>query len=187
MSRDNLLPFPRGETFWNGNGVSATDPAGQNVLGKVFRVEDTKYGSAGITLRVVQNLSGAALTGVNAGRGVRYTGAVTGLSRKVAGYVAAQGAYGVPIDDAYSGTTISANDIFYVVEEGYCKVKASLPTTASTTMSINSAFTWQAQGTIEPAAAGDHVGGRLVVALASGSTAGNRVLAQVGGVAANLM
>ncbi|MFZ5832397.1 MAG: hypothetical protein ACOY3P_20110 [Planctomycetota bacterium] len=143
---DANLPFPRGQTwsYFGKAGVTVPDTDANQLMGQLFTVDDTIHDSGkDVTLRLVRNDSGAAITvarrccgfaGVDA---EEYGGAVDG-------YVGAAGEVGKPIDDAYPvGTVIPANDYFYVVDAGPCKVKTSASTV---NLAVHSAVTVDASG-----------------------------------------
>lgn len=160
---DNLV-FPRGSTFDQDVGdsnLSATRAS--ELLGQIFESDDTENDTGErILLRLVQNNSGGVIT---VARKLYYfgTGGLLEWGRKIDGEAFQAGMVCKPMDDAYPvGKEILANDYFYVVERGLCKVQLE-PTTVA--LSAGDAIATDAQGFVNGAvaAAGEYVVGQIMV------------------------
>jgi hypothetical protein len=123
------LPFPRGKTGATlvKFGTTLTSTFRDDLVGQTFPVEDKIHGTnRTLRLRIVRNVSGGALTVANlANRFLAYRLTTAGdLGRNVTGLTGTIGMQGRPIDDYYNEetalTSIAANDLFYVVDEGPC-------------------------------------------------------------------
>lgn len=114
------MPFARGATYFGSGTPTATD--GAHLEGRKFRCKDTASGRE-IVLQIVRNSHGAALT---AKRMVSYVAGST-YGRAIDGYTrtTAQDRAGV-IDHAYGSKSIAANDLFYIIVEGYAEVLTGL-------------------------------------------------------------
>ena len=145
----NTLPFPRGQTWCDGQ-VTPDATTAKQLLGKVYEVTDSVHLTGRtVKLRVVKN-DGSALT--VARKAVAYGTAALDFGRYIKGYNASAGGSAVLIDNAYAvGQVIAASDLFYVIEEG--------PTTI---LSSSAAATFAAQAELAVAA-----GGRLTTVAAT--------------------
>lgn len=116
MSRDNDLPFARGQTYCNGDSTLISNLTGE-LEGKVYMVKDDAAGGTNqpTFLIVLKNNSGSSLAN-KGGFGVAFS---TGyIKRRASGLVSTNG-LGVIVDPAYSTTTIASGDLFYAVIQGY--------------------------------------------------------------------
>jgi hypothetical protein len=123
-----------------------TDTYKSSLEGRIYEVPDTVHNTGRIIkLRVVKNDTGAAIT---AARNLcEFDGADSlDFGRRVTSFganVSGQGVVCKPLDDAYTaGFSIPDNDLFYIVEEGYCSVvtetgAVSLP--SGTAVAVNAA------------------------------------------------
>lgn len=156
MGAPQELPFPRGST-WNqggGNGLtlSATLPPA-SLEGTIYEVPDTVHKLGGVVkLRCVRNDTGSAITVAN--DLAEITCATAGdFGRKVDTFPCnTAGAVCKPLDDAYTISTIAANDLFYVVEAGPCNVRAEA---SSVSLSAGDAVASDSSGRINGAAAAE--------------------------------
>lgn len=117
----NSLPFARGEV-WSDGLVTLTDTIAESLAGRTYECNDTVHGTGEpVTLRIVRNDSGAALT--SSYRPLRWATGELDIGRGVAGFANAQGQRCIPMDDAYTaGTSIADMDLFYAVDEGPCYI-----------------------------------------------------------------
>jgi len=117
------LPFERGSTMSDGQ-YTPSDGQFAHLRGRLFAVPDVLHkGAEDVILRAVQNNSGGALTVSK--RCVSFsTGGMIEWGSKIDGIAGTGGEICKPIDDYYYGrlSTILANDIFYVVDEGLCDI-----------------------------------------------------------------
>jgi len=142
-----------------------TDTFKNDLLGRVFLTPDTVHGTGKtVALRVVKNDTGAAIT--VARNLCEFDGAdAYDFGRKVTSFgnnLSAQGAVCKPLDDAYTvGASIPANDLFYVIEEGYATV---LTESGAVSLPRGTAVCANATGTLDGAraAAGTYVIGTMV-------------------------
>lgn len=125
MSMKENLPFQRGQTYYGGTVVDATAHA--DLEGREYVIVDDNQNANGgvgtnrtgreIRLRIVRNLSGAALLPRKLvlmktdGAGNQYAG-------QVSGYTAATGDKGYAVDEYLPAAGVVANDLFYVVIKG---------------------------------------------------------------------
>lgn len=120
------LPFPRGGVM-SDDVQTPVDGDFGHLVGRLFAVNDELHGGAeDVVLRVVQNNSGGALTVSR--RCVSFsTGNVNEFSQKIDGIAGTGGEICKPIDDYYYGrrTSIPANDLMYVVDEGRCDIMST--------------------------------------------------------------
>ena len=158
--QDHCLPFPRGQVY-SDNVITMTATLGQEHEGRIYEVPDTVHNTGQkVKLRVVRNVTGAAIT--VARNGCEFAKTALGFGRKIAAFGAAlsgQGVVAKPLDDAYVvGTTIPANDLFYVVESGPCYV---LTEGVVVNLPVGTAVAWDAAGRVNGAraAAGQYVFG----------------------------
>ena len=114
------LPFPRGQTFFNGGTTNTTD--GLNLEGMEVIVRDTTYGSGRpVRLKCVRNVSGVTLYPKYL---VRYQQTGDYFGKRVDGYVQGNAAdYAGVVDELV--TSVPANDLFWIVVEGPTIVKRS--------------------------------------------------------------
>ena len=143
MLTEKVLPFPRGTTYSqcgkDGTGalVTMADATAKELEGRLYQVRDTLHGTGQwITLRCVKNDNGDTAFALDR-KLVYFNSASAGdYGRRVGGLTTAniQGRFCKPMDDAYyygvqdtSATsarfhTCAAMDLFYVVDEGPCRV-----------------------------------------------------------------
>ena len=172
-SRELTLPFPRGTTFSDAGVVSMDDSKYAHLEGKVYEVPDTQHGTGkNVRLRVVKNDTGGAIT---AARNLCEFDGVDAqdYGRRVTSFGAALSGQGVvckPLDDAYTvGMSIPDNDLFYVVEEGYCTVVTE---TGVVSLPVGTAVAANAAGGLDGAraAAGFYVIGTMTEPVYTAST-----------------
>ncbi len=144
---DVALPFPRGTSYNQDGEVTITDTYADHLLGKTFWVPDTVHGSGmPVKLRIVRNDTGSSITatsryfcmGLGAGTtsALDYGRSVTALGVLGGSNLTATQA-AKPIDDAFPASfTIKDNDLFYIVEEGYCYVDVEATTASLTTAGV---------------------------------------------------
>jgi len=148
MSLD-ILPFARGSTLYEGSPSAVTD--GESIAGHVYEAKDTIHGTGEtVKLRAVINDTGSSIT--VARKGIAFGTAAKDFGRysSAAGYVAAQGAEGKPLDDAYTtGETIASKDVFWVVEKGPCYVLGSTASTITSVPAAHGRCTWDANGVVD--------------------------------------
>ncbi len=146
---EKTLPFPRGAFYseaHKGTGALVTmgDSTAKNLEGRRYQVEDTIHKTGKhVILRVVKNDAGRDMTCSR--RIVTWSSTTTNDWGNRVNDFGAAGEPGKPIDDAYyygpqpkytTGleltiadraveTTISDNDLFYVVDEGPCDIEAT--------------------------------------------------------------
>jgi hypothetical protein len=120
----DALPFPRGQSY--GQGISSTlvtidATFGKSLVGNLYRIRDEYAEGNYKILRVVKNASGSALTTTH--RFVGFLTSASGYFGRFATTSVSAGDPVKPIDDAYDvAYSVPANDLFYVVEQGFCKV-----------------------------------------------------------------
>jgi hypothetical protein len=164
-----ILPFPRGQTFLDG-AYTGDDNTASHLEGRIYEAVDTVHNTGQmVKLRVVKNDSAGTLT--VARRCIRFaTTSDTDWGRRAAGFCTTAGEPGKPIDDAYTvGKVLADDDLFYVVEEGFCDLKAG---TAVPTISAGVAFQVDGSGYLDDTApaAGNCIIGRLTEAATASST-----------------
>jgi hypothetical protein len=169
---EKALPFPRGKTMGDGQ-LSLDDDTHKGLEGKVYQVPDTIHGTGQpVFLRVVKNDTGAAIT--IARKLCEFDGTdeydfgrrITSFGNNISGH----GVVCKPIDDAYTaGNTIPDDDLFYVVEAGYCDVVTE---SGAVSLPRGTAVTANSTGTIDGAraAAGNYVIGTAVQPMYTAST-----------------
>lgn len=114
------LPFPRGQTFFNGGTTNTTD--GLNLEGFEAIVRDTIYGSGRpVRLKCVRNVSGVTLYPKHV---VRYQLTADYFGKRVDGYVQTTGQDWAGVVDELV-TSVPANDLFWIVVEGPAIAKRS--------------------------------------------------------------
>jgi hypothetical protein len=160
-----------------GTGItlSATLPP-VSLEGTIYEVPDTIHGLGGVVkLRCVRNDTGSAITVAN--DLCEMAAASAGdFGRKVDTFPCnTAGAICKPLDDAYTITSIPANDLFYVVEAGPCAVRVE---SSSVSLSGGNSLASDGSGRINGAvaAAGEYVVG---VADAACSTASAELVVHV--------
>ncbi len=127
MSRDNSLPFERGDTYFGigaGTAIAAADAANAfaSLAGKEYVVLDPDYDNHPVTLKVCQydgsgDLTVTAVTGIKC---VDFSNTnLTVFSDLAPG---AAGDFSRPIDHKYSGKVIRDLDLCYVIMKGPCEV-----------------------------------------------------------------
>lgn len=115
------LPFPRGQTFFNGGTTNTTD--GLNLEGMEVIVRDTIYGSGRpVRLKCVRNVSGVTLYPKTL---VRYQLTADNFGKRVDGYTKTTGQDWAGVVDELV-TSVPANDLFWIVVEGPAIVRRSL-------------------------------------------------------------
>lgn len=192
MSRYNSLPFPRGETYWNGDSNLISASQATQLEGKTYMASDTTSGLASgsyVTLRVVRNKNSGRLGGPGrpTGSGVRFGTTAGWLGTKVRGYTGALTDFGMAIDDAYT-TSVATGDLFYVVERGPAKCAFATKTTGSGTMASGDTVNWGASGLLYKTAnstALAHPYGEIQEAITSGVTGNRAAVVFVGGLFAD--
>lgn len=125
-------PFGRGETFYNGATIDTANLQGAELEGQEYEFPDLDYSAFGqktkrsegmVRVRVVRNVSGAALLPKRLGRpyasGVNLIGQIDGYTRLTA-------EKGLPIDEFLPAAGVPNNDLFYVVVKGPAVVLAPL-------------------------------------------------------------
>ena len=139
----NNLPFERGGTFGGASGMTLSGVSIEKLVGATFVVPDDVHETgAQVTLRLVKNDSGSAITFNN--QIVRFGTDSKDFGRYVDGTTNVNGMIGLPIDDAYAASySIPDNDYFYVVQQGPCDV-----------LSAASAFVGIAHEPVTPNSAG---------------------------------
>lgn len=131
MSRDNNLPFERGDTYFGlgaGDAINSTEAtyAFKSLAGREYVVNDPDYDGLPVKLKVVQydgsgNLTADALC-------VDYTDAnFTKFSDLAPG---AAGDVAHPLDHKYEGKVIRDLDLCYVVVDGPCEVEGGATVSA---------------------------------------------------------
>lgn len=178
MSRNNDLPFERGNTYYEGDTVAiAADTVGPTSLeGKRYLVYDPSTGQE-ITLMIVKN-GGSALT-TPGGKGVLPLAAY--IDRRISGFVGTAGAYGYLVDPAYTGD-IAASDYFYVIVAGFAR---DCVLGASNAVDLG-VCVFNASGQLIPVGSTDgYVVGRFAEAVTSTGAGNERVDAILGGAAAD--
>lgn len=144
------LPFPRGETFNEGDLVTMGDTYFDHLEGQVFEVEDTEHDTGVKTLlMIVKNDSDAAITPAN--QLLRFSTGSKDFGRRITGETNSAGMVCVPIDDAYgSSPAIADNDLFYVVVDGWCDIMTGA---TAIDLSAHDAVTCDNSGALGAAAA----------------------------------
>lgn len=158
MSRDNNLPFPYGQTMWNGdsNAISASEYA--HLEGREYKVNDARYGSGeDITLKVVRNKGSVRLA---KSHGVMFGTTAGWVGRKIRGYVSASGTEGYPVDDQLT-TSVAQNDLFYIGVGGPFLCQVSGLVTGATAITAGDVVSFGAAGMLVPGGAGRNSLGRL--------------------------
>lgn len=115
MSRQNDLPFPRGQTAYGGDATLIAAADASAYTGKVVTVTDESTGEE-IELIALRNSVGSAIS-----PGYGYKPAATYLDKRVDGFPTASG-FGYILDPAYgtSGQTIASGDVAWFVKDGRC-------------------------------------------------------------------
>jgi len=118
----NNLPFERGGTYAGASGMTLTDVNLDKLVGATFVVPDDVHETgAEVTLRLVKNDSGSAITAAN--QILRFGTDAKDFGRYIDGTTNQDGMIGLPIDDAFASSySIPDNDYFYVVQRGPCNV-----------------------------------------------------------------
>ena len=121
MAYSENPPFDRGTTYFGGGTVSATE--GEHLCGKKFEfVDQTHKPGSVVTCMVVR--AKAAITVARVG--VEFDTDAGEYDHLVNAICDTAGAYGWPIDDKLVvGSTIPANDLFYLVVDGPCQMLTS--------------------------------------------------------------
>lgn len=158
MSRDNNLPFPYGQTMWNGdsNLISASEYA--HLEGREYKVNDARYsGGEDITLMVVRNKGTVRLA---KSHGVTFGTTVGWVGRKIRGYSASSGVLSLPVDDQLV-TSVAQNDLFYVGKAGPFLCQVAGLVTGATALTASDAVSFGAAGMLVPGGAGRYNVGTL--------------------------
>jgi hypothetical protein len=126
MSRDNSLPFPRGE-------YETTAGAFDHLLGREYKVEDVDWGSTSgqkphrsgkmVTVRLVKNDSGISLLGTHL---VRFSTTAGEYGSVVDGYARLTHERGYPVDEFVPSAGVPDGAYFYVVTEGPAMVTTAV-------------------------------------------------------------
>lgn len=109
-------PFPRGQTFLNGDTAPSDDPTpGKNLEGMIVEFTDANTrGGVPVVARIVRNNSGLTLVPPAL---VKYDTAW--LNRRINGYNSVEAGPCVALDDQLSRTTgVPNNDLCYVILRG---------------------------------------------------------------------
>lgn len=131
MSKDSVLPFELGATYFGGNTPSTTD--GNQILGKTFVVEDNDYSTSPIAgvrtgrykkIMAVRNTAGSALLPKRIAR-MKSDGSAYEYLTEAMGYADTVGQLGYPIDEFLPAAGVADDDIFYVVVEGMATVTSA--------------------------------------------------------------
>jgi hypothetical protein len=177
MARDDAPSFQRGETWYNGSPIDATDNTtlgGVNIEGREFVFEDnapTQYGvgvppqgtGRKVRCKCVRNLSGINL---KPGRAVKYA-TTDPYETRIIGYTFAVGDRPAGIVDEFLPSAgVVPNDLFWIVREGPTKV--TQPHTANSALVIGSVVVPTAGG---GASATDDLSGRVLAQDLTGATA----------------
>lgn len=180
MGREENAPFSRGETFYNGGPIDATDNTtlgGVNLEGKEFVFEPNSSDSSSgfskrqddqsgrpVRVKVVRNSSGVNLKG---GRLAHFSAASTvggPYGTRVDGYTILPGDRPAGVVDEYLPPAgVPANDLFYIVVGGPTSVTN---TTTAATFAIGTRLVPATAG----ATAGDDLGGRVAPQDLTGAT-----------------
>ena len=177
MSRNNDLPFERGNTYYEGDTAAIASADGINLEGTKYLVMDTVSGQE-IWLMIVKNDTGSTLTAPG-GKGLAPKAAFIG--RKVNGTVASAGGYG-HIADPLQVNDVVNGDLFYVVDSGYV-TGAKLGASNAVDFGV---CCFNATGNLIPIGAQDgYVVGRFAGAVTSTGDGNERVDVLVGGSAAD--
>jgi len=167
------LPFNRGLTAAEGL-ITPTSTYRAELEGRAYYSEDSEHDSNQlIVLLCVRNLTGSAITVARKCGEFKTTAALAMVSQMLTFPCDTAGAVALPIDDAYAvGASIPANDLFYVVLQGWCDI---LTGAAVTNLSAGIPITVDNAGLIankaQPAA-GEFVLGKLEYASSyTGATA----------------
>ncbi len=143
MISEKILPFPRGTTYSQCNSggtqglVTMADATAHELEGRTYQVRDTIHKTGlWITLRIVKNDQTTSLQKLSR-KLVGFTSSSAGdFGRRCGPFAATAGQLAKPIDDAYyygtEGTNQSsvqnsctALDLYYVVDEGPCRVETT--------------------------------------------------------------
>jgi len=156
---NRILPFPRGQTLYD--GATSVDDTAKKIIGQCFEVPDTLHGSGSrVVLRAVQNDKGSAITPELKFYSFQ-SGSHDEWGTKVDGVCGTEGELGKPMDDYTRTTKLSSivdHDVFFVVEEGNCRVLK----TATTSFTAGMAVQTNVRGKALRAAAGDVVVGAAI-------------------------
>jgi hypothetical protein len=166
MSRDNSLPFPRGE-------YEATAGAFDHLLGREYQVEDIDWGSTAgqkphrsgkmVTVRLVRNDSGGVLLPKRLAMFSEAAGEYGGVVDR---YVATLAARGYPVDEFLPAAGVPDGAYFYIVVKGPATVVTPDTTTAfNGDISIGEAIVAASTG-----ATNNTTGGRAAAQVTTGAT-----------------
>lgn len=133
MARNENPPFPRGETFYNGETIDTNDLGGIHLEGAEWIFEDV-HASTGVArtgrpvrCRVVRNSSGAAILPK---RLVKFEAGALEYGSRCDGYAIASAAdspeQGWPADEYLAAAGVPTNDLFWIVVEGPAEVLTSI-------------------------------------------------------------
>lgn len=147
-SKYDLLPFPRGRSFSDGNSAVIGTAENLQLLGKTYTVPDTVHGKGDVTLRVMM-WTGSDTTVDRVCYAIA-TSTEGDYGRKVAAVTGSTGVVGLPLDDAMTlGDTMLQYDLFYFVQNGYCDVD----TDDGSALAVGSIVTTAASGRLYTTAA----------------------------------
>jgi len=174
---NRILPFARGQTLYE--GATSVDDTAKRIIGQCFEVPDTLHGSGGrVTLRAVQNDKTSAIT--PALKGYKFgSGTKDEWGAKVTGEVTTNGGHGKPMDDYTRITGLASivdHDVFFVVEEGNCRVLK----TATTSFTAGDAVMFGDTGKAEEATDKAVIIGTATTA--AGASATNMVVRVIRGI-----
>jgi hypothetical protein len=180
MARDENPPFARGETFYNGDTIDATDLGGEHLEGKEWVFEDVHPETGvvrtgrSVRCRVVRNTAAIALLPA---RLASFEASDKEYGSRIDGYATTLAAECYPIDEYLPTTGVVVNDLCYIVVEGPSEVKTNL---AGDATNVFSAGSWGVAATA--ATSGATTAGRVEVQVLTGATAAlaNQVMNRIG-------
>lgn len=151
MLHANNLPFPPDETFAGHSGMTLADVSIDHLVGRTYVVPDTQHATGyDVILRLVKNTTGSDITVAN--QIFRFGTDSKDFGRYVDGTTNLAGMIGLPIYDGYTaGSTILANDYFYVVQQGPCDIDGDA---SSMNLVAHEPVTPNASGALKGLAAG---------------------------------
>lgn len=171
------LPFPRGETYFDGNAdriADTTYASVKHLLGHTFTVKNDGQSGVGVDsteteLMIVRNGTAGNITSGLSYRLGGNANEVTSLS--------AAGGFGYVADDAYAGN-IATGDLYYAVVRGPVGITYAAGGSVSSMVDVTVAVNGKIN--ITPSA-GDHIYGRIH--LDQGVAPGAKVIVNIGPVA----
>jgi len=132
MARDENPPFERGETFYNGATITATDLGGVNLEGMEWVFNDVNPNTGAVRsekyvrCRCVRNTSGIALLPKRLVRFEQDASNPDEYGRRVDGYTTTTAEEGYPVDEYLGTAGVPANDLFWIIVGGPAVVLSSL-------------------------------------------------------------